>query len=173
MILNFDFQTYCTYDVSDKLELSFLGNASSNVFNFIPEDRATSWGTLNEALKIMMYFEGQEKNKFQNTTGALTAKYKKNKNLDMKFILSSYYALEQEAFDILGQYYLNELDKQLGSDNLGDSVANIGIGSYLNHARNYLNAYVTSFKYLGNYKTGNHSILWELNIITKPLLFCP
>lgn len=156
----FDFQTYCTYDVSDKLELSFLGNASSNVFNFIPEDRATSWGTLNEALKIMMYFEGQEKNKFQNTTGALTAKYKKNKNLDMKFILSSYYALEQEAFDILGQYYLNELDKQLGSDNLGDSVANIGIGSYLNHARNYLNAYVTSFKYLGNYKTGNHSILW-------------
>jgi hypothetical protein len=156
----FDFQTYLTYDFSDKFELSFLGNISNNVFDFIPKDRETSWGTLNEALKIMMYFEGQEKNKFQNMTGAITASYKKSKNLNMKFILSSYYAMEQETFDILSQYYLNELDKQLGSDNLGDSVANIGIGSYLNHARNYLDAYVSSFKYIGDYKIGNHNILW-------------
>lgn len=156
----FDFQTYLTYDFSDKFELSFLGNISNNVFDFIPKDRETSWGHLNEALKIMMYFEGQEKNKFQNMTGAITASYKKSKNLNMKFILSSYYAMEQETFDILSQYYLNELDKQLGSDNLGDSVANIGIGSYLNHARNYLDAYVSSFKYIGDYKIGNHNILW-------------
>lgn len=156
----FDFQTYLTYDFSEKFELSFLGNISNNVFDFIPKDRETSWGNLNEALKIMMYFEGQEKNKFQNMTGAITASYKKSKNLNMKFILSSYYAMEQETFDILSQYYLNELDKQLGSDNLGDSVANIGIGSYLNHARNYLDAYVSSFKYIGDYKIGNHNILW-------------
>ncbi len=156
----FDFQTYLTYDISDKLEISFLGNISNNSFNFIPKDRETSWGTLNEALKIMMYFEGQERNKYQNVTGAISANYKKSEKLNMKFILSSYYTLEDETFDILGQYYLNELDKQLGSDNLGDSVANIGIGSYLDHARNYLDGYVSSFKYLGDYKIGNHNILW-------------
>lgn len=155
-----DFQTYMTYDFSEKFELSFLGNISSNSYSFVPEDRETSWGTLNEALKIMMYFEGQELDKFKNITGAFTGEYKLSNDLKMKFIASGYYTSEQETFDILGQYYLNELDKQLGSDNMGDSVSNIGIGSYLNHARNYLNGYVLSFKHTGDFKTGDHNILW-------------
>ncbi len=155
-----DFQTYLTYDFSDKFELSFLGNISSNTYSYVPTDRETSWGTLNEALKIMMYFEGQELDRFRNITGAFTGDYKVSKDLKLKFIASAYYTSEQESFDILGQYYLNELDKQLGSDNLGDSVANIGIGSYLNHARNYLDGYIVSLKHTGDYKTGNHNILW-------------
>lgn len=155
-----DFQTYLTYDVSDKFELSFLGNISNNDFNFVPSNRETSWGTLNEALKIMMYFEGQERDRFRNITGAFTGNYNKSEDFKMKFIVSGYYTSEEETFDILGQYYLNELDKQLGSDNLGDSVSNIGIGSYLNHARNYLDGYVLSFKHTGEYKTGDHNIQW-------------
>ncbi|HOZ30535.1 MAG TPA: TonB-dependent receptor [Bacteroidales bacterium] len=155
-----DFQTYLSYDFSEKFELSFLGNVSNNVYSFIPKDRETSWGTLNEALKIMMYFEGQEKDKFNNLTGAFTGNYKVSQDLELKFILSGYYTKEEETFDILGQYYLNELDKQLGSDNMGDSVANIGIGSYLEHARNYLDGYVISFKHIGDYKIGNHTIVW-------------
>ncbi len=155
-----DFQTYLSYDFSDRFELSFLGNISSNTYSFIPTDRETSWGTLNEALKIMMYFEGQELDKFKNFTGAFTGDYKVSKDLNLKFIASSYYTSEMESFDILGQYYLNELDKQLGSDNLGDSVANIGIGSYLNHARNYLEGYILSFKHTGDYRIGDHNILW-------------
>ncbi|HNQ69078.1 MAG TPA: TonB-dependent receptor [Bacteroidales bacterium] len=155
-----DFQTYLSYDFSEKFELSFLGNISKNKYSFIPDDRETSWGTLNEALKIMMYFEGQEKDKFNNMTGAFTGNYKVSKNLELKFITSAYYTQEEETFDILGQYFLNELDKQLGSDNMGDSVANIGIGSYLEHARNYLDGYVLSFKHIGDYKIENHNILW-------------
>lgn len=155
-----DFQTYLTYDFTDRFELSFLGNISNNKYSFIPTDRETSWGTVNEALKIMMYFEGQEVDRFNNMTGAFTGDFKVNKDLDLKFIASGYYTSEQETFDILGQYYLNEIDKQLGSDNMGDSVANIGIGSYLNHARNYLDGYILTFKHIGSYKTGNHSILW-------------
>jgi len=155
-----DFQAYLTYDVSDKFELSFLGNISNNTFSFIPEDRETSWGTLNEALKIMMYFEGQELDRFQNITGAFTGTYQPRDSMTMKFIVSGYYTREQETYDILGQYFLNELDKQLGSDNLGDSVANIGVGSFLNHARNDLEGYVISSKYLADYKTGDHNLTW-------------
>jgi len=155
-----DFQTYMSYDFSDKFELSFLGNISNNSYSFIPDDRETSWGTLNEALKIMMYFEGQEKDKYKNITGAFTGDYKVSRDLNLKFIASSYYTMEEETYDILGQYFLNELDKQLGSDNMGDSVANIGIGSYLEHARNYLDAYVISIKHIGDYKIGHHNIVW-------------
>jgi len=74
-----------------------------------------------------MYFEGQEVDKFVTLTGALTGKYKLNKNVDMKFIASAFRTSEEETYDILGQYYLNELDKELGSDNLGDSISNIGV----------------------------------------------
>ncbi len=155
-----DFQTYLTYDFSDKLELSFLGNLNNNFYSFVPEDRETSWGTVNEALKIMMYFEGQEVDKFSNATAAFTGTYKPRKGVVHKYILSSYFTSETESYDILGQYYLNELDKQLGSDNLGDSVANIGVGSFLNHARNYLTGFVTSAKYIGEYKKDNHNFTW-------------
>jgi hypothetical protein len=155
-----DFQAYLTYDFSADFELSFLGNISNNSYNFIPEDRETSWGTLNEALKIMMYFEGQELDKFANSTAAFTGTYKPTKDHTMKFILSGYYTKEQETFDILGQYFLNELDKQLGSDNLGDSVANIGVGSFLNHARNYLEGYIISAKYISDYEINDHNLTW-------------
>ncbi|MDD4149992.1 MAG: carboxypeptidase-like regulatory domain-containing protein [Bacteroidales bacterium] len=155
-----DFQAFVTYDISEKLELSFLGNLNNNKYSFVPEDRETSWGTMDEALKIMMYFEGQELDKFTNSTAAFTGTFKASQDLTMKFIVSGYYTSEKESYDILGQYYLNELDKQLGSDNMGDSVSNIGVGSYLNHARNNLNGYVISSKYLADYKYKDHNFSW-------------
>lgn len=155
-----DIQTYMTYDFSERFELSFLGNYSRNAYNFVPQNRETSWGTLNEALKVNMYFRGQEVNKFSTLTGALSGHYKVNNDLNLKFILSSFYTQEEETFDILGQYFLNELDRQLGSDNLGDSISNIGVGSFLNHARNYLNGHVTSFNHIGDYSVNGHKMVW-------------
>lgn len=157
-----DIQTYITYDYSDRLEFSFLGNFSQNTYSFIPKNRETSWGTLNEALKISMYFRGQELNRFSTLTGAFTSNFQVNSNLNLKLIASSFYTSEEETFDILGQYFLNELDRQLGSDNLGDSVSNIGVGSFLNHARNYLDGHVSSLSHLGDYSTNGHNISWGL-----------
>jgi hypothetical protein len=158
-----DVQTYLSYDVSDRFELSFLGNYSRNVYKFVPQDRETSWGTLDEALKIKMYFEGQEVDKFSTLTGAFTGTYRPSKDLQLKFIVSGFHTNEQETFDILSQYYLNELDKQLGSDNLGDSVANIGVGSYLDHARNYLDGYVFNAEHKASWKKNNHFMDWGVS----------
>lgn len=158
-----DIQTYLTYDLTDRFELSFLGNYSRNVYKFVPQDRETSWGTLDEALKIKMYFEGQEVDKFGTLTGAFTGTYRPSKDLQLKFIVSGFHTNEQETFDILSQYYLNELDKQLGSDNLGDSVANIGVGSYLDHARNYLDGYVFNAEHKASFKKNNHFMDWGLS----------
>lgn len=157
-----DVQTYLTYDFTEKFEISFLGNYSNNFYRFVPIDDETSWGTLDQALKIKMYFEGQEVDKFMTSTGALTGTYKPKSNLVLKWIASNFYTSESETYDILGQYYLNELDKQLGSDNLGDSIANIGVGSFLNHARNYLDGYVMSFSHKGQYIHGDNSLDWGL-----------
>ena len=154
-----DGQTYLVYSVSDKFELNFLGNYSSNKYNYIPVDGETSFGTVSDALKIRTYFEGQEVDKFNSGTAALSAIYSPSNNLNLKFIMSGYYTNEEETYDILAQYYLNEIDQQLGSS-LGDSVSNIGIGSYLDHARNYYDGYVLSLKHIGTFLKGEHKIDW-------------
>lgn len=158
-----DVQTYFTYDLNENLELSFLGNAAINSYHFVPTTRETSFGTVDEALKLKIYFEGQELDRFNSYTGALAANYRLNDDLKMTFSFSSYLANESETFDIMGQYFLNELDKELGSDNVGDSLMNIGVGTFLNHARNTLQANVYDAGYSGNYRKNKNSLLWGAN----------
>ncbi len=156
----FDVQTFISYDIDEFQQIGFLGNVSRNTFNLVPTSRRTTFGTVNQALGLNIYFEGREVDFYNTLLGALSYTYKKNDNT-FKLIASGYYTQERESFDILGQYYLNELDKQIGSETLGDSLTNIGIGSYLDHARNKFNAYVNSIKHLGERKQGNHLFSWS------------
>jgi hypothetical protein len=144
----FDIQSFITYDITEKSEINFLFNIAQNHYRFIPETRETSFGTIDEALKLKIYFDGQEKDKYTTSLAAISLKNKFSKNFNLTNTVSFYYIDESEKFDILGQYFLNELDKQLGSNSLGDSLMNIGIGTFLNHARNYLNSFLTSYQML-------------------------
>lgn len=155
-----DFQTYWTFDVTDKFEVNFLGNFAQNKYLFIPTTRETSFGTVHEALKLKIYFDGQELNQFTTFTGALAAHYRPNLSTKLSLTASAYQTREEETFDIQGQYYLNELDNQLGSDNLGDSLMNLGIGTFLNHARNYLDASVLSLSHKGYITNDQNFIQW-------------
>ncbi|MCK4661602.1 MAG: TonB-dependent receptor [Bacteroidales bacterium] len=157
-----DFQTYLTYDVSDNFELGFLGNSAINQYKFIPVDRETSFGTVHEALQLKMYFDGQEVDKFSTLLGAISGDYKPNKNMSLKFVASGFYTSEKETFDIQSQYLLNELDKDLGSETHGDSIANIGIGTFLNHARNYLDFKVYNAYHKGHLILNNNNLIWGL-----------
>ena len=155
-----DAQAYLTYKFSKSFDLSFLGNLAQNTYSFIPQTRKTSFGTWNQAYSATIYFEGQEVDKFITATGALVANYHPTERLNLKFIASAFNSKEQETYDILGQYYLNELERNLGSKNLGDSVLNIGVGTFLNHARNYLDATVYSFEHKGAYNSEHHLLNW-------------
>jgi hypothetical protein len=155
-----DIQTYLTYDISPEWELSFLGNIANNRYDFEPVDRETSFGTVNEALQLKIYFDGKEQDAFTTYMGATTATFKPNSRLEMKWIASAFRTQESESFDIQGQYALNELDKRLNSDSYADSILNLGVGTYLDHARNILKANVFSFDYKGSYKTDTHWLQW-------------
>jgi hypothetical protein len=155
-----DIQTYLPYDISPDWEVSFLGNIANNQYDFEPQDRETSFGTVNEALQLNIYFDGKEKDVFTTYMGAASVAYKPDDKLEMKWIASAFRTKEAESFDILGQYFLNELDKRLNSDSYADSIMNIGVGTYLDHARNVLNANVVSFDYKGSYKSISHWMQW-------------
>jgi len=156
----FDIQTYLTYDLSDEWELSFLGNIADNRYDFIPVDRETSFGTVQDAIQLKIWFDGKEVDAFTTYTGAATATYHPGEKLEMKWIASAFRTEETESFDIQGQYLLNELDKRLNSDNFADSILNIGIGTFLDHARNKLKANVFSVDYKGKWMPGHHAVQW-------------
>lgn len=155
-----DVQTYWTYDLSDKWEVAFLGNYSRNNYKFVPSTRQTQFGSINEALQFTVYFEGQEVTSFETFFGALSTEYKPDVNTRLKFTASAFRTFESETFDLLGQYSLDELERDLGDDEFGDIVRNRGIGSYLEHARNRLEATVMSFQHRGYKSIDNKYLQW-------------
>lgn len=157
----FDFQTFLSYDITENHQIGFLGNISRNQYQLVPQSRKTSFGTVSQALGLNIYFEGQEVDLYNTLLGAFTYEYHKDKT-KLKLLASTYYTQEREAYDILGQYYLNELNKQIGTDNLGDSLMNIGVGSYLDHARNSFDALVSSIKHIGEKQVDAHTFNWGL-----------
>jgi len=158
-----DFQTLLTYQLSRKLELSFLGNYSSSKYQFIPQTRNTEFGTKDLPLNLRIYYDGQEMDQFDTYLGALSLNWKPVKGLSLKLIGSAFRTSEEETFDIMGQYWINELDNTIDSESYGDSILNIGVGTLLTHARNYLDAYVISASHLGEYRSGNRHIQWGLS----------
>ncbi len=159
-----DFQTYLTYSFSDKFDISFMGNIAQNKYKFIPETRRTTFGTWDAPLNTTIYFDGQEVDDFQTYLGALSANYHPNNALNLKFIASAYVASERVTYDILGDYYLNQLERDMSSEEYGDSILNLGTGSFLNHARNYLNSTVYNFAHRGAFNSENHLVNWGLKI---------
>lgn len=169
-----DLQSYLTYRPSGKYgawEFSFLGNYSSNQYNFIPKDRQTDVGTINEALRLSVFFEGQEKTQFETFFGAFSTRYNPDELTQLRFTVSAFKTYESEYFDILGAYRLDELERDLGSDEFGEVLANRGVGAYLDHARNDLEATVYSFTHRGyhDFDRSKHFIQWGVDVQTESI----
>lgn len=158
-----DVQAFVTYDLSPEWELDLLGNLATNKYQVVPQNRETEFGTVNQALRLKIYFDGQEIDQFTTMLGAASFIYHDhNDKWNLRFIGSSFKTRESEAFDIQGQYFIDELETDFGKENFGDAVANKGIGTFLNHARTQLNANVLAFDHKGTYSVGTKQLLWGI-----------
>jgi len=157
----FDIQGMLNYEISKKWEVSFLGMYSNNSFKLIPQTRETSFGTLNEAYKITIFFDGQEVDGYRNWLGAMTLTYKPNPNLRLKLISSLYQTNESETYDVSGEYWLGKLETFQGEGN-GQVTEALGVGAYLDHARNYLNGTVFNLEHRGTYEKGINLLQWGI-----------
>jgi hypothetical protein len=158
-----DFQSFATYNISSKLKLSFLGNYSGNNYGFVPASRETSFGTFDKPMQLMVYFQGRDASTFQTFLGALSSTYQPGPSLKLSLNVSAFSTMESETFDTRGQYQINQIEKQ-SSVSSGDSTMNIGIGSFMNHARNFLDAYVFSIGHKGEYTFDRNRIEWGLQL---------
>ncbi|WP_430468364.1 TonB-dependent receptor [Winogradskyella ouciana] len=158
-----DAQTYLTYRFSDKFHLNFLGNISLNKYNFQPENRQTNFGTLQEPVALLVFYEGNEEDQYQTYFGAFKANYFVNEDLTLKLIASAYHTIEQEYFDIFAQYRLGEVNTNIGDEDLGEVEFSEGIGSQLTHARNDLDAFIINAEHRGDYKIDEESTVeWSV-----------
>ncbi|MEO8935021.1 MAG: carboxypeptidase-like regulatory domain-containing protein, partial [Xanthomarina sp.] len=115
-----DVQTQINYNFSDKFSLSFLGNASSNKYNYQPKTRQTNFGTIENPLALLVFYEGQEKDQYQTLFGALKGTYLLNDQVTLNLITSTYHTTEEEYFDILAQYRMGEVNTNIGDEDLGE-----------------------------------------------------
>lgn len=138
----FDAQMLLNWKLTPKLTVSLLGNFSQNYYLFQPDSISKNFGTLENSQRLRAFYEGQEVDRYQNYLGGLTFTYQHDKFTQLKLILSSYYAKESETYDILAQYWLNEI--RLGGDGSVEEGDALGYGSYLEHARNHLTSVVSA-----------------------------
>jgi len=164
-----DAQAYLTYQFSEKFHLSFLGNLAINDYQYKPITRQTNFGTLENPIALLVYYNGQENDKYQTYFGALKGNYFVNENLTLKLITSSFYTTEQEYFDILAQYRLGEVNNNIGDENLGEVEFTEGIGSQLNHARNDLDALITNIEHKGYLKSQDNNFEWSIKFTNEDI----
>ena len=157
-----DFQTYVTYTPTENWEHSFLGNYALNKYRVVPENRETNFGSINQALRFTVFFDGQEITQFETFTGAFTSKYMPNDSTTLKFIGSAYRTFQTEKYDVEGQYFLDELERDPSKDNFGDVAFNIGVGGFLRHARNALDASVYTISHKGERRFHNNNLKWGI-----------
>ncbi len=156
----FDFQSLINFKLGAKWDLSFLGYYSRNQYKVIPSDRETDFGTFQEVYRFKVYFEGQEVDKYEMAQGGLTLSYKPNKNTNLRLIASAYHTDESETYDILGQYWIGLVQNNSGSEEFGEVVQTTGVGSFLEHARNYFVADVVTLEHKGSIAKGNNFLKW-------------
>lgn len=144
-----DVQTNVNYDISEKWQMSFLGNISQNKYLYQPLTRETKFGTIDQPMALAVYYEGREKDQYDTYFGALKTTYKVSPTLTFKLIGSLFHTKEQEHFDILAQYRLGNVNAD-GTTNPDDIDFTRGIGSQLNHARNDLDALIANAEIKGS-----------------------
>jgi hypothetical protein len=160
----FDTQLLFGWTPVPKLEISLLGNISSNTYFQRPQDTEIFFGAMNFTQKLYIYYEGEELDKYETYLGGLTFNYKINTKNHIRLILSSYYAKESETYDILSEYYLKETEADLGSgtDSYITEGATIGVGRYRDHARNNMAIIVSSADMRGEHHLKRNRLAWGL-----------
>ena len=143
-----DYQTYMSWTPSRRWTVDLIGNISENIYEFKPKDRETSFGTMQDVKSFKVYFDGQEKDVFRTYFGTLSIARHFTDSASMHLLASAFHTKEQETYDIQGQYWLDDTQ----------SSENLGVGTYMEHARNYLTADVQSLKLMANKRFRKHDL---------------
>ncbi len=159
-----DVQANIKYDLSSTWQAEILGNYARNRFNFIPEEYSSTFGLINKAFNLTIFYTGAEDSKFDSRFGGISFTNTPNNKLTLKFLASAFQTNEVETYDLLGEYLLGEVETDLGKENFGQTKSALGTGIIHRFARNYLQMNVGNISHKGSYDAGKHFIQWGTNL---------
>ncbi len=157
--LNVDFQSLVRYRLNTRWSFSWLGNLAYNKYALVPSSRQTSFGTVTSALRLNINMGGLDKMEYLVAMNGLTLHFTPNKTTSVKWISSYYSTSEKEHNTTEGAYGLYELENNLGSKDLGKEKALLGIGYFIQNARNDLSANVFNSGIVASSKRGKSN--WQ------------
>lgn len=149
-----DYQTYLDWRITDKWSFGFIGNISRNEYKFTPSNRTTSFGTMEDVKEFKVYFDGWENDLFTTLFGAATISYIPNEYNQIILQASAFRTEEQVGYDINSEYWLNDIN----------TSENLGVGRYMEHARNRLKANVQTVALTGKHFLESHDVRWGVEL---------
>lgn len=155
----FDYQTNLRLKLNDQWNISFLGNIAMNNYKFTPKTRSTSFGTSQNVKEFTVYFDGKERDRFETYFGALELNYNVNKSTGFTLLASGFLTNELVAYDISGEYWLDEAGTNDGENSVGGEI---GVGKYLEHSRNRFQAGVFTLGLKGHTSLNRHNLQYGL-----------
>ena len=172
-----DIQGYLTYDLRRDLQIGIIGNYNRSLYRFVPTERSTAFGLINFALELFSLFDGQEIDDFTTSMGGISLTYlpeRPENPFFLKFLASAFESQEDETFDIIGRYSLRQIDSDLGSDNFGEVLAELGTGTQQQFVRNFLNLNIFNAQLKGGLElqkdhdsdrvTSSHFLQWSVKV---------
>ncbi len=169
-----DIQAYITYDLNRNWQVGLMGNYNRSVYSFAPVERNTALGLINFALQLFSVFEGQEVDDFTTSMGGLSLTYLPDRDRNpffLKFLASAFRSDENERIDIIGRYSLRQIESNIGSDNFGEVLAELGTGTQHQYVRNSLDIDIVNFEHKGGLElqqdnkdlsvTSSHFLQWS------------
>lgn len=162
-----DIQGLFTYRLNQKNSLEFFSVYSKTAFSLIPQSAQLTTAVFSpyfsSNLALDVFFNGQEKDRYETSLLGLTWNQQLNKNLKLKWMISEFGDREKEAYDITGDYLFGERDFDKSSTDFGNIVNPLGEGTYQNYARNQLNIDILNLSHKGFLNKKNHYLLWGLS----------
>ncbi len=156
----YDVQGLLGFHLNEKSDLEILGNFSSSSYTFFPQSRVTSTGVVNNVLRLEVFFDGQEVNRFMTGFGGISYQYRPSNSTGLKVLASAYRSLEDETFDVIGDYWLGAVESNQGEEDFNEIKYALGVGTFQNFARNYLDVTVLNLGHEGYAERGAHYIRW-------------
>lgn len=128
-----DFQTYINYKINEKWGLSFIGYYSKNDYEMLPKVKEVEFGTLQNPLRLSVFYNGKEDDQYTNMMGTASINFKPNKKWSFTLDNFAYQNREREYYSIASAYLLQTFDPISG-----DPVVSYDVGGQIDHARNDL-----------------------------------
>jgi len=160
-----DVQGVLNYKFNDRWQMELIANYARNRFTFYPQTETTTFGLVNQAYQLDVYYNGGEIDQFDSRFAGFSTTYtSRDKHSKIKLLLSGFQTNEQETYDISGEYLLGLLQTDLGKKNFGQVQAALGTGLVHDYTRDFLKANVGNAALHGTYEGNKHFLQYGVDV---------